>query len=313
MYRFSEGSVVCFFGDSITHYGNWMRRIYDYYLNTLDIKCEMYNCGVAGDNAGDALLRLQQTVLVHEPTDVVISFGMNDVERCLYDGRDVTDEVVAARRAKIDECVANIRKIADELTGRGVRVIFATPTPYDELTEGSERCLTGGAAALKEVGDRVRLLSRDYGGHFVDFNTEVYDVLRALHARGQTLIQPDRVHPTAEGMELMAQVFLLAQGFDVSVDGDLKRLAELAEQPYNEAEQCRYQLEQKAKAADFLIWCICNGPDDHENIMKFIEKNIKTEKSEFVLGNFDAYLNDRHNLPLYAEQLVQQTKQMAKR
>lgn len=312
MYRFSEGSVVCFFGDSITHYGNWMRRVYDYYLNTLGIKCEMYNCGVPGDNAGDAYNRLELTVLPLKPTDVVISFGMNDVERSLYDGRDVTDEVVAARRAKIDECVANIGKIADRLTVMGVRVIFATPTPYDELTDVAEYCYTGVAAALKEVGDRVRLLSRNYGGHYVDFNTQFTAALVDMHARGLAPIQPDRVHPTPAGMELMAQIFLSAQGLDVAVDADLEALTALAEQPYGEAEQKRYELELKAKSADFLIWCLFNGPNDHEKIMQFIEKTGDVQW-EPMRSNFDVYLNDRYNLPVYNQQLVQQTKLMAKK
>ena len=79
MYKFEENSTVCFFGDSITYNGLWLRRIYSYYRNVLGKKFELYNCGVPGSTATEALGRMDEALLNFHPTDVVIMFGMNDV------------------------------------------------------------------------------------------------------------------------------------------------------------------------------------------------------------------------------------------
>ena len=60
MYRFSEGARVVFFGDSITHGGAWLRRIYDYYLTQAKIRCEMYNFGVSGNTAERGYARIKK-------------------------------------------------------------------------------------------------------------------------------------------------------------------------------------------------------------------------------------------------------------
>ena len=96
MYKFKDGDRVCFFGDSITHAGFWIRRIYDYYRNTLGVKLEMYNCGVSGNHGFHAVARMEKSLLNFEPNVVVIDFGMNDGGSWLFDGRAVDEEVVAS-------------------------------------------------------------------------------------------------------------------------------------------------------------------------------------------------------------------------
>ena len=170
MYQFKDGDRVCFFGDSITHAGFFIRRIYDYYRNTLNVKLEMYNCGVSGNHAFHAIARMEKSLLNFEPTHVVMNFGMNDCGMWLYDGRKVDDECIRQRREQIDGCLKNLKTIADTLTQKGIEVIFCVPTIYDELTESDSFCLEGHQAGLKECGDRIKVLAENYGGNVIDFN-----------------------------------------------------------------------------------------------------------------------------------------------
>ena len=110
MDKFENGSRVVFFGDSITARGTWMRRVLEYYRKNTDIRFEMYNAGVSGDNATNATSRIYDTVLSYEPTDVVVMFGMNDVERNYYT-EFPSDTAVTERRAMIDICLKKIKEL----------------------------------------------------------------------------------------------------------------------------------------------------------------------------------------------------------
>ncbi|MBP3324532.1 MAG: hypothetical protein J6M16_10085 [Clostridia bacterium] len=56
---FNKDSRICFIGDSITHSGLQIRRIYDYLRNVQKLPLKIFNCGVSGDNATNGLLRLE--------------------------------------------------------------------------------------------------------------------------------------------------------------------------------------------------------------------------------------------------------------
>ncbi len=255
MYQFERNARVCFFGDSITHAGHWLRRVYEHYRER-GIGIALYNCGVSGTTASRAKGARYDLLYCHKPTDVVLMFGMNDVGRHLYDGRPATGEVILERRMRIDTCVASIAELAAELDKAGIRLTFCTPTPYDEITPRAEKCLTGVAAALHEVGERVTELAQRYGGHTVDFGGEMSGALREWYLAGDSMIGGDRVHPDLRGHELMAQIFLKSQGFDIKIPKTPAEAAALAERPHDEWETERYRLEQEAKSNDLLDWCM---------------------------------------------------------
>ncbi len=308
MYKFSENSIVCFFGDSITHKGSWIRRVYDYYRNVAGIKFEMYNCGVAGANATAAFGTMEENLLIYNPTDVVIMFGMNDVWRDLYSTAEVTSDVIMQRRMRIDNCISSINSIADKLAAKGIRLIFCTPTPHDELTDDDASYPIGVAAALREVSERVKVISQKFGANVVDFNTKMYNSLKTVYKTGQTFINPDRVHPSPLGNELMAQVFLAAQGFDVEITPDIGILANLAEKPYSDWENVRYELETAAKANDFFEWCIGATIKDKEKIRQMAKNMLPNEKNPFVIDCINSYLDPDTDIKKALEKLIAHTK-----
>lgn len=306
MYQFTQNSTVCFFGDSITHKGSWIRRVYEYYLKR-DIRFEMYNCGVAGANATNAYGTIDDTLLIHNPTDVVIMFGMNDVWRDLYCTSNVTSDIIMQRRMRSDNCVSSIKSIADKLAAKDIRLIFCTPTPYDELTDGENQCI-GVAAALREISERVKEVSIKYGANIVDFNTEMYNSLKALYKNGQTFINPDRVHPGAEGNELMAQIFLKAQGFDVAITPDMDALSALSQKPFSKWEDVRYCIEQDAKLTDFFDWCVGATIKDKEKIKEIARDTLKGEPGQFVAECAEEYLNESRDTKMLMDELIKHTK-----
>ena len=121
---FNKDSRICFIGDSITHSGLQIRRIYSYLRNEQKIPLKIFNCGVSGDNATNGLLRLEETVFIHNPTDVVIAYGVNDIGIHLYDKEFADDRNINERRMRIDNCVFNICSIADRCIDKGINVIF---------------------------------------------------------------------------------------------------------------------------------------------------------------------------------------------
>ena len=70
---------VCFFGDSITHDGTFIKELYQHYLNSDKEmgRVEMYNVGISGDRASQALKRVDDELMYYDPDIVVMMFGMN--------------------------------------------------------------------------------------------------------------------------------------------------------------------------------------------------------------------------------------------
>jgi len=305
MYRFSKDSVVCFFGDSITANGGWIRRIYDYYRLTEKIPCKFINCGVPGDNATNGQFRMEDTVFIHNPTDVVVAFGMNDVRIYLYNDDPLDERRSLERRRAIDSCIDSLRSIANRCAQRNVRVHFCTPTPYDELQNCDAPVLRGAAAALQEIGCRIRAMAAEFGGHVVDFNTPFNQLLLNLYKKDQTVIGPDRVHPLPEGHEFMGRVFLRDQGFDVAVPETLEQLQAMVAEPHDAWEEQRFELETQANADCYIRWNACFGMQDMQIIDENLSRRIPNETNPYVRSRMESFARDRVTAPEYREKLKQ--------
>ena len=284
MHQFKENSTVCFAGDSITCRGWWMRSVYEYYRINRGIKLEMYNCGVEGDTATKFLSRLDETVLCHNPTDVVIAFGMNDVCHELYDSDEPSDEIIKARRGKIECGLLSLRKLASDLISKGIGVIFCTPTPYDELTVNDEvRCKKGIQDALGEISRGIKEICLEYDLKCVDFRSFITEVMERGASLGESPIEADRVHPKNEIQELMAQLFLKNQGFDIQPETDMEVLKSALGRQRDEWEEKRYELERKAKQNDLINWSLFS-PEKNRDIL------LKKAKEYLEGKNVDAYI-----------------------
>lgn len=288
MFKFINGSRVVFLGDSITANGTYMRRVLQYYRENTDIRFEMYNAGVSGDNATFGSARLYETVDIFNPTDIVIMFGMNDVSRLLYGAKATADNILD-RRASIDKCISSVLTIARTYKNRGVRVVLCSPTVYDEMTEEDAPNLIGVESALYEIGERISAICEDSGFMFVDYNRPMLEILKKLSKNGQTYINPDRVHPSHLGHELMARIFLRDQGFDVEIPDSIEKMQSLADRPFGDWEDQRYMLERKVVSGSFIDRCLYKCVKKADNIRQLIKNFPKEQITPFMESQFELY------------------------
>ncbi len=213
---FEDGETVCFLGDSITAGGRYYSMIADYYLTRFpDRTVRFVNAGRSGDTSGGSLNRLQEDVIDHKPTTVVIMFGMNDVGRGYYVAnpdekkREAQQQALDRYQANMEKVVARIREEAGD-----PKLIFLTPSPFDQTVEIERQNQPGCNDGLGRCAEIVRELAAKNNGTVIDF----HGPMTALNLKRQkedptwTIIGGDRVHPGGPGHLMMAWLFLKAQG-----------------------------------------------------------------------------------------------------
>lgn len=293
MAQFNKDSAVCFLGDSITAHGGWIRRVFDYYRLEQKIPCKLYNCGVPGDRAANAVWRLEETVFCYRPTEVVVAFGMNDCGYTMYKEEPLGDRGVINRRRLLDNSISALQQIAIRCARQGIKVTFCTPTLPDELMESETPVYPGAAAALLELSLRIRALAEELGAEIIDFSFPFRDITLKLYKKNQTLVGADRVHPLPEGHELMARLFLRGQGFDVAVPESWEELHALAEVPHDDWENRRYQLEAEANCNMYVEWNFGFGKKSPETMAAAIEAQLPLEKRPHIRQRLEDYMSNR--------------------
>ncbi len=218
--QFQNGDSVCFIGDSITHGGLYHSDILLFYATRFpDRRFETHNCGLSGDSAGGALNRFAWDIEPCKPTVATLMLGMNDVNRGLYAKDKTGEEVEKQRKGAIDGHIANMTQLAERLTKMGGKLIFITPSIYDQTGNQETPNLFGVNDALITCGKAGGALAEKFGGGVVDFNS----LLSSINAEWQkkdpsfTIVGGDRVHPGEPGHLLMAYAFLVAQKVPSSV------------------------------------------------------------------------------------------------
>jgi len=148
-----------------------------------------------------------------------IMLGMNDVSRGLYEeGMDAPD-LPQKREYALTMHSANMRKLAERLHAAGSRLVFLTPSIYDETAQLSRPNAPGVNGALARCAEGARQLAQEFHGGLVDFHA----AMGALNTRMQqadpqfTLIGADRIHPGETGHLVMAYLLLKAQEAPVFV------------------------------------------------------------------------------------------------
>lgn len=212
---FRDGDRVCFVGDSITHGGLYHADIYLFYVTRFpDRHIVMFNCGISGDSAAGAVRRFDWDIAPHQPTVSTIMLGMNDVSRGLYGKENPDAALLQRRQAAIDGHVASLRQLAGALKAKGSRLVFITPSIYDQTSTMATENLFGVNDALGLCAEQARTLAAECGGSVVDF----HGAMTRLNAEYQkadpagTIVGKDRVHPGPMGHLVMAYLFLKAQG-----------------------------------------------------------------------------------------------------
>jgi lysophospholipase L1-like esterase len=165
---------------------------------------EVINAGIGGNSTGDGLARLDRDVMSHDPTYVVIMFGLND--SWIEDGK-------TASLLDVSQYRDNLRRMIAALRMRGITAILMTPNPAIAPKYGPERNVT-----LKPYVEAVRDLARREHVELVD----VYGRFAELAIEGVDLntLFTDAMHPNLAGQELIAG--MLTERFTVLLNAGQK-------------------------------------------------------------------------------------------
>ncbi|MBR5587198.1 MAG: hypothetical protein IKW02_04480 [Clostridia bacterium] len=307
MYKFKKDAVVGFLGDSITARTKWTCRILDYYREiNPDCTMKIFNAGRSGGVAPVAVRRMVTDLIPYNPTDVVIMFGMNDIKHELWNCENVTEELLKERAKALEEYEKALTTIADTLSEKGVNLIFCTPTPtnLNMITENPYKA--GSIVGLQKASRIVKKLAENYGGHVVDFNTEFFDVMETLQEEDlyNTIVDTDRVHPSMEGQEVMAKLFLKAQGFDVPVYSTMAEWKAEAEKPLSEHTQPVYDVTMRLRALAFIEWGMVRDVPQDEIEAKLEAIYNGEDANDFVRSRIDMYREDFPKKHQLIEELI---------
>ncbi|HTW61796.1 MAG TPA: SGNH/GDSL hydrolase family protein, partial [Terracidiphilus sp.] len=196
-----DGDRVAFYGDSITAQRYYTRFMEDFVLTRYpQMHLAFFNAGVPGDRVsggytGDVNLRLRRDLFPLQPTVVTIMLGMNDGYYLPYDPK-----YQAIYEDGYRKLLASIQTTLPE-----TRITLISPTPYDEVTHGTEfpqydQVITRYAVFVKNLANSSHL-------SFSDFNQPIASLDAAGLARNPSLaalLVPDRIHPSEAAHWVMA-------------------------------------------------------------------------------------------------------------
>ncbi len=233
---FRDGETVCFLGDSITNRGSFQNKIYDYYLTRFPgWTLRFVNAGRSGDSAGGSLGRLQDDVVAPKPTSVAIMFGMNDVGRGSYVANP-DEKKKASQQNSLNGYKANMEKLVGRIRAEAgePKLFFITPSPFDQtVVLEKDNNQPGCNDGLGRCAEIVRELAAKNNGVVVDFHGPMtaFNLKQQKKDPKYTIVGGDRVHPGAQGMLMMAWLFLKTQGVSpvvskVAVDAAAGRATE---------------------------------------------------------------------------------------
>lgn len=210
MGRFPDNSKVCFVGDSFIAQNFFLPNIIDFYnSNFRNANIKFVNCGTAGGTAGFALEHFQEDVLIHNPTHVVVFFGINDSNRWLL-GYPKGQERYDSLKQSFQNYKKNLEKLCKEIKSNNIELILCTPAPYAEYDESEIDSLKGGYALMSEYANYVRQLSKEQGIPLFDFHVHMAELMQT-----ESVFNADHVHPTEKGYYYMAKYFLEFQGLSI--------------------------------------------------------------------------------------------------
>jgi len=206
-----EGDRVVFYGDSITAQRLYTRFVEDIFLTRYpQVHITFWNAGVPGDTAyggytGDMPKRLKRDVFPRQPTVVTIMLGMNDGYYMDFNPK------------YLDVFTDGYRKLLDGIQGESPspRITLITPTPYDEVTHGTE--FAGYNQTVSRYSDAVKELAASSHLGFSDFNHAETNLLNAATKKNASLaalLVLDRIHPAEASHWVMAAT--LARTWGVS-------------------------------------------------------------------------------------------------
>ncbi|RUR03336.1 SGNH/GDSL hydrolase family protein [Labedella endophytica] len=193
-----RGTRVLFTGDSITDTGRrdgvgdglgdgYVRRIAD---APRFQGVEVVNTGIGGDRAADLLARFSEDVLAHRPDVLSVLLGINDTWR-RYDADDETG---------VEEFADRYRSMLAASRDAGIALVLIEPFLLPVL-----RAQKTWREDLDPKIAAVRTLAAEFDAVLVPADTELS---RLAVERGAAALTADGVHPTPEGHDALAALWL---------------------------------------------------------------------------------------------------------
>jgi lysophospholipase L1-like esterase len=216
--NFNKQNTYAFLGNSITHDGRY-HSYFELFLLTRypDVDFTFINAGVSGDQAGIALARLQDDVLIHNPDVVTVMFGMNDIGRNLY-GREnlLLDSMVAKQNQNIANYSANLDSLTRVILNSDAKLVLFTPSIYEQ---NAENLATPNFFGCNDALERCALIVKDINEKYGTYLVNQFAVMDSLNNLLQkenpdtTIVGPDRVHPQDLGHFIMASSIIRQLGY----------------------------------------------------------------------------------------------------
>ncbi|MRG85919.1 SGNH/GDSL hydrolase family protein [Salinibacillus xinjiangensis] len=172
--------LVCF-GDSITARNEGMPQpMLTTKLATRLQGFEIVNAGVSGDNTCDALARIEEDVIHHQPDFVTVLFGANDA--------------AFHKMIDLETYQSNLNKITDLLKSH--KTVLISPSPVDETVQFARNNET-----LNQYALAVKRVAEGTGSYFIDFFNEMISLENyQLKLKG---IMNDGLHFGEEGYDFL--------------------------------------------------------------------------------------------------------------
>ncbi len=212
-FALKDGDTVVFYGDSITAQRLYTKDVEEFVITrypTLHVR--FVNAGVPGDTtnggyAGTMAERVRRDVAPFRPAMITVMLGMND-GGWGYGGPEIDPNFQKGYRALLDA----LHKAAP-----GAALTLICPTPYDEITHGTE--FPGYSRVIEKFADDVSRMgaqleaSGDKTVLVADFHRSMTDALERAKTQFPELgplIVPDRIHPAEIGHWIMAATLMSA-------------------------------------------------------------------------------------------------------
>ena len=251
------------FGDSITEgvaggiapEQNWL-----YLLGKkLGPQFELFNAGVGGNSAREAMKRFEKDVLSREPDVVLLEFGGNNHE--CRPGRE-------ARRVDDREFRLLLEKFKAGLPGK-CQVIAVTFPPIINEQHQFNQLVPGGK--LDEELHSQRQIVRDFAA---ENGYPLLDLYRLIYPRRYELILPDGVHLNAAGQVFFAEqaAAVLESSGIVSKEAWLRQIGSPGEYAFERS----LTAVRKFDCEDFdaELYLQANGPGTFQRTMMVFPKNF---------------------------------------
>ena len=194
-------SRIVFLGDSITEAGvnpgGYVTLVADS-LRTLDAEIQVFGAGISGNKVPDLLARLDEDVLAHEPTHVVIYIGINDVWHHFE-----FDHVTGTDPETFEE---GLGELIDRVEESGATVLLCTPSVIGEDTESDAEV----NLRLAEYAQLSRGVAQEKNVHLCDLRAslEAYLVEQNQDKVYDGILTTDGVHLNAAGNRFVANFMI---------------------------------------------------------------------------------------------------------